>query len=100
MHLIVDSKPYSAPSFWQVLPSSSHSRQVQRANFPRRNKVMASLSRATVIIEAAEKSGTRHQAAECLRLSRPLFIARSLANNPSLTWPKLLLTRRNVHMLG
>lgn len=60
---------------------------------------MASLTRATVIIEAAEKSGTRHQAAECRRLDRPLFIARSLAENPSLTWPRQLLRSRNVHML-
>ena len=72
---------------------------IQRKNFPRRNKVMASLSRATVIIEAAESSGIRHQAAECLRLGRPLFIARSLAENPALTWPRRLLKRRNVHML-
>lgn len=197
MYLIVDSKPYSAPSFWQVLPSLSHSRQLFCAGklsllerpciaiigtrtptvhgrararrlarelvgagvtvmsglaagidtaahtsainagestvavigtpldkaYPTQNRwlqelihrkqllispfpagsrvqqVMASLSRATVIIEAAEKSGTRHQADECLRLGRPLFIARSLAENPSLTWPKQLLERRNVHML-
>jgi len=77
-------------------PSGS---SVQRSNFPRRNKVMASLSRATVIIEAAEKSGTRHQADECRRLDRPLFIARSLAENTSLTWPRRLLRSRNVHML-
>lgn len=64
---------------------------VTRANFPRRNKVMATLSQATVIIEAAEQSGTLHQAAECLRLGRPLFIARSLVTNPRLSWPQRLL---------
>jgi DNA processing protein len=48
---------------------------------------MALLSHATVIAEAAEKSGTLHQAWEALRLGRPLFILESLAANTQLKWP-------------
>src|SRR5690606_8512690 len=48
------------------------------SHFPERNKVMARLSAATVIIEATDTSGTLHQAAECERAGHPLFIARSV----------------------
>lgn len=58
------------------------------SNFPQRNKLMAALSDATAIVEAADGSGTIHQAAECMRLGRWLFIARSVAEDPTLTWPK------------
>ena len=58
-----------------------------RANFPVRNRVMAALSDATVIIEASDASGTLHQAAECQRLNRWLFIAKYVAEDRSLTWP-------------
>lgn len=58
------------------------------SNFPERNKLMAALSDATAIIEARESSGTLHQAAECVRLGRWLFIAKSLMDDPSLLWPR------------
>lgn len=56
------------------------------SNFPERNKLMAAISDATVIIEASETSGTLHQAAECVRLGRWLFISKSLMNT-GLRWP-------------
>jgi DNA processing protein len=40
-----------------------------------------------VIIEAGDASGTLHQAAECVRLGRWLFIAKNLMEDPSLKWP-------------
>ena len=43
-------------------------------NFPMRNRTMALLSDATVIVEAGEKSGSLHQGWEALRLGRPLFL--------------------------
>ena len=50
-----------------------------RSNFPLRNKTMALLSDATLIVEAAPNSGTRHQGWEAIRLGRPvLFPKRSL----------------------
>lgn len=52
--------------------------RTHKNHFPERNKVMALLSDATVIIEAGETSGTTHQAAECRRLGRKLFFTRSL----------------------
>jgi DNA processing protein len=58
------------------------------SNFPQRNKLMAALTDATAIMEAADGSGTIHQAAECVRLRRWLFIARAVAEDPTLEWPK------------
>lgn len=59
----------------------------QRGNFPMRNRTMALLSDATVIVEAGEKSGSLHQGWEALRLGRPLFLIRSVFSDPSLSWP-------------
>lgn len=58
------------------------------SHFTQRNQVMARLAAATVIIEASDTSGTLHQAAECERSGRPLLIARSVVEDPKLTWPK------------
>jgi len=65
--------------------------RVQPKNFPIRNRTMALLSDVLVIIEAGAKSGTINQGWEALRLGRGLFLARSLAANPSLSWPKEML---------
>ena len=64
---------------------------VKRENFPQRNRTMALISDATVIVEAGEKSGTRHQGWEALRLGRLLFIMRNVAENPNLTWPQEMI---------
>jgi DNA processing protein len=64
------------------------------SHFPERNRVMARLSRATVIIEASDTSGSLHQAVECEKIGRPLFIARSVLNNKKLTWPARFKTAR------
>lgn len=58
-----------------------------RSNFPRRNRTMALLCHASVIVEAGESSGTLSQGWEALRLNRPLFILRSVFENKELTWP-------------
>lgn len=62
-----------------------------KKNFPMRNRTMALLSDATVIIEAQDKSGTLHQGWEAIRLGRPLFILQSNIDDSSLSWPKELL---------
>jgi DNA processing protein len=62
-----------------------------RTSFPLRNKLMAVLSDATVVMEASDTSGTLHQAAECTRLGRWLFIAKSVVDDPRLKWPAKFL---------
>ena len=59
----------------------------QKQNFPMRNRTMALLSDATVIVEAGEGSGTLHQGWEALRLGRMLFLLDSVASDPDLSWP-------------
>lgn len=57
------------------------------SSFPARNRTMAAITDASVIIEASETSGTLHQAAECVRLGRWLGITKSVAEDPRLEWP-------------
>lgn len=61
---------------------------VSQSNFPKRNRLMALLSDATVVVEASDSSGTLHQATECVRLGRWLYIARNVIENPLISWPK------------
>lgn len=63
----------------------------QPKNFPIRNRTMALITDATVIVEAGEKSGTLHQGWEALRLGRLLFLMESVANDQSLSWPKEMI---------
>ncbi|MEN3746073.1 DNA-processing protein DprA [Sphingomonas sp. HF-S3] len=72
-HLLISQFPAGERTF----PSS----------FPARNRTMAALSDASVIIEASESSGTLHQAAECVRLGRWLGISKGVVEDPRLTWP-------------
>lgn len=73
--------------------------KVFKSNFPKRNRVMALLSNATVIVEASDTSGTLHQAAECVRQNRWLFILKSVADNERLKWPKDFLGKPKVAVL-
>ena len=71
---------------------------VTRASFPARNRVMAALCQASIIVEATERSGTRHQAEACLRYHRDLFLCASLMANGSVRWTRRLAGPRN-HVL-
>ena len=53
----------------------------RRGHFPKRNRTMALLSDATVIVAANSKSGTFHQGWEALRLGRHLLIMESLVSS-------------------
>jgi DNA processing protein len=64
---------------------------VRRTNCPRRNRTVALLSHATVIVEAGDGSGTLWQGWEALRLGRPLFIPRTVAELTDLRWPREML---------
>jgi len=75
-------------------------------NFPIRNRTMALISDATIIIEAGEKSGTRHQGWEALRLGREVYILENVANDPMITWAKEMidygaqsLSRENIDLV-
>jgi len=62
-----------------------------RKAFPIRNRTMALISDATLIVEAGQSSGTLHQGWEALRLGRPLFLMESLTKRSDLTWPQEML---------
>jgi DNA processing protein len=77
-----------------------------RTNFPRRNRTMALLTDATIIVEAGDGSGTLHQGWEALRLGRQLWLLESLVQQPGLTWPAEMqkygaatLTRENLALV-
>ena len=59
---------------------------IQKMNFTIRNRTMALLSSATIIVEAGPNSGTRHQGWEALRLSRPLFFLESAVTSADIQW--------------
>lgn len=71
----------------QFAPASAGGRHC----FPMRNRTMALLSDATVIVEAGEGSGTIHQGWEALRLGRPLFLLESIVKTEDLEWSAELL---------
>ncbi|PIW35833.1 MAG: DNA processing protein DprA [Nitrosopumilales archaeon CG15_BIG_FIL_POST_REV_8_21_14_020_33_23] len=60
-------------------------------DFVLRNRTMALISDASVIVEAGESSGSLYQGWETLRLGRPLFICKSVVHNPKLKWPKEMI---------
>lgn len=59
-------------------------------NFPIRNRTMALISDATIIVEASEKSGTKHQGWEALRLGRRLFIMENVLQS-SVSWAEEMM---------
>ncbi len=60
-------------------------------HFVFRNRTMALISNATIIVEAKDDSGSLHQGWEALRLGRPLFIWKSILDDQSLRVPKQML---------
>jgi len=69
--------------------------KANRFFFPERNITMSALTRATIIVEAGNTSGTRTQARAALDQGdgRKLFILDSCFQNPELTWPREFETR-------
>lgn len=60
-------------------------------DFVLRNRTMALISDATVIVEAGDSSGSLHQGWETLRIGRPLFICKAVVENEQLEWPKKMI---------
>jgi DNA processing protein len=76
-HLVVSQFPEGQPT--------------TRKNFPLRNRTMALLSEASVIVEASDGSGSLSQGWEALRLGRPLFLMASILEQRGLSWPGTML---------
>jgi DNA processing protein len=73
------------------VPLERYEAQTYRVNrffFPERNKTMAALTEATIIVEAGETSGTLVQAREALKQKRKLFILNSCFERSDLDWPR------------
>ena len=75
-----------------VTSQSELGRTTQAWHFSLRNRLMAMISNATVIVEARETSGTQSQGWEALRLGRSLFILESVASRSDLTWPSKMIS--------
>lgn len=56
-------------------------------SFPLRNRTMALLSHATIIVEAGKTSGTKHQGWEAFRLGRKLYLPKEIVN-VGYEWPE------------
>lgn len=52
--------------------------EARRWTFPQRNAVMSGFSRASIVVEAGNKSGARMQARLAIEHGRPVFLLRSL----------------------
>ena len=76
-HLVVSQFPEGYPT--------------TRKNFPLRNRTMALVSDASVIVEASDGSGSLSQGWEALRLGRPLFLMASILDQRDLSWPRTML---------
>ncbi len=61
-----------------------------RTFFRERNVTMAALTKATVIVEAGETSGTLVQARAALQQGRKLFVPDRCFRTPGLAWPERL----------
>ena len=71
-----------------VLRYESRDYRYNRQFFPERNKTMSALTKATIIVEAGEISGTLIQARAALKQQRKLIILNSCFRDQNLTWPE------------
>lgn len=84
------------------VPFYLYSRQDYRKNrffFLERNKTMAALSQATIIVEASEKSGALTQAEAAIRQGRKLFILNSCFER-GLAWTEQLSARGAIRVVN
>lgn len=85
------AKNYLLISQVPIVSYQSKNINFNRMFFPERNKTMAALSEATIIVEAGDTSGTLIQAKAALKQNRKVFILNSNFENTKLLWPHKLL---------
>lgn len=90
-HLLISQVPFYR---YENEPFNAH-----RIRFPERNELMASITNATVIVEASDTSGTLTQARACLHQGRPLFLMRSLTENKNIKWTEKYIGKEGVYIL-
>ncbi len=78
-HLLISQVP--------VLRYMKQGPQYNRYFFPERNATMSVLTKATIIVEASDTSGTLTQARAALYQGRKLFILNSCFERDDITWP-------------
>jgi len=66
---------------------------ISRFNFPERNRVMAGICLATVVVEAGDTSGAVIQARQCLSQGRTLFLTDLVRKNTAHRWAASYLAR-------
>ncbi len=57
---------------------------------------MALLSDATLVVEAAQSSGTRHQGWEALKFGRPVLFLQRFLDRTTAKWPARLVGDRDL----
>lgn len=65
--------------------------EARRWTFPQRNAVMSGFARASVVVEAGDKSGARMQARLAVEHGRPVFLLRSLLRHQ---WAQMYANER------
>ena len=78
-HLLISQVP--------VIRYSEEPFRNKRQYFPERNATMSALTEGTIIVEAAETSGTLTQARAAMQQGRKLFILDSCFQRTDITWP-------------
>jgi DNA processing protein len=73
---------------FMVISQFEEGRPTLPSNFILRNRTMALVADATVIVESGDSGGSLHQGWEALRLGRPLFIHTKEFKRPGIEWPK------------
>ncbi|MEX1014339.1 MAG: DNA-processing protein DprA [Candidatus Paceibacterota bacterium] len=76
-----------------------HNFKLLKQFFPERNKVMAAISQATIIVEASDTSGTLIQARECLKMGKKLFLHENVVHNPKSKWAQEYSKREGVTVI-
>jgi len=78
-HLLISQVP--------VVRYSEEPFRNKRQYFPERNATMSAMTEGTIIVEAAETSGTLTQARAAMHQGRKLFILDSCFQRTDITWP-------------